>query len=110
MIDVLVDMTALNTGNRERGIGRYVHSLCLALAARKSWLPEYPGLLGGQLQIAGLVRHRGKPEGAQDPTLLFAGDYSINTSGLRDQRHKLERRLFLGGFVRRMDARLVHLP
>ncbi len=63
MIDVLVDMTALNTGSRERGIGRYVRSLCLALAARESWLPKYPGLLGGGLSIAGLVRHWGKSEG-----------------------------------------------
>jgi glycosyltransferase involved in cell wall biosynthesis len=110
MIDVLVDMTALNTNSRERGIGRYVRSLCLALAAREGWLPRYPGLLGGQLRLAGLVRHRGKTEGAQDPTLLFAGDYDIDTSGLHYQRHKLERRLFLGGLLRRMNSRLVHLP
>ena len=57
MIDVLVDMTALNTGSRERGIGRYVRSLCLALAARESWLPQYPGLLGAELRVSGLVRH-----------------------------------------------------
>lgn len=110
MIDVLVDMTALNTGSRERGIGRYVRSLCLALAARGSWLPQYPGLLGGQLKISGLVRHLGKTEGAEDTSLLFAGDYSIKTSSLRYQRHKLERRLFMGGLLRRMSARLVHLP
>ncbi len=65
MIDVLVDMTALNTGSRERGIGRYVRSLCLALAARESWLPKYPGLLGAQLSVSGLVRHLGKAEGAE---------------------------------------------
>jgi glycosyltransferase involved in cell wall biosynthesis len=110
MIDVLVDMTALNTGSRERGIGRYVRSLCVALANRQSWLPQYPGLLGAQLSVAGLVRHFGKSEGAEDPTLLFAGDYSIKTSGLRYQRHKVERRLFLGGLLRRMNSRLVHLP
>jgi glycosyltransferase involved in cell wall biosynthesis len=110
MIDVLVDMTALNTGSRERGIGRYVRSLCVALSSRERWLPQYPGLLGGGLSIAGLVRHLGQSEGAQDPTLLFAGDYSIKTSSLRYQRHKLERRLFMGGLLRRMDSRLVHLP
>jgi glycosyltransferase involved in cell wall biosynthesis len=110
MIDVLVDMTALNTGSRERGIGRYVRSLCLALAARESWLPQYPGLLGAQLSVSGLVRHRGKAEGAQDPTLLFAGDYSIKTSSSRYQRHKLERRIFMGGLLKRMNSRLVHLP
>lgn len=110
MIDVLVDMTALNTGSRERGIGRYVRSLCLALAARESWLPKYPGLLGAQLSISGLVRHLGKTEGALDPTLQFAGDYSIKTSSSRYQRHKLERRVFMGGLLKRMNSRLVHLP
>lgn len=110
MIDVLVDMTALNTGSRERGIGRYVRSLCVALANRQSWLPRYPELLGADLKVAGLVRHLGKSEGAEDSTLLFAGDYSIKTSSLRYQRHKLERRLFLGGLLRRMNSRLVHLP
>jgi glycosyltransferase involved in cell wall biosynthesis len=110
MIDVLVDMTALNTGSRERGIGRYVRSLCLALAAREGWLPKYPSLPGAQLSISGLVRHLGKTEGAQDPTLLFAGDYGIKTSSLRYQRHKLERRAFMGGLLRRMNSRLVHLP
>lgn len=110
MIDVLVDMTALNTGSRERGIGRYVRSLCLALSARQSWLHKYPGLLGEGLAIAGLVRHLGKREGADDPSLQFAGDYSIKTTSLRYQRHKFERRLFLGGLLRRMDSRLVHLP
>jgi len=110
MIDVLVDMTALNTGSRERGIGRYVRSLCVALSNRKSWLLQYPGLLGAELSVAGLVRHLGKSEGALDSTLLFAGDYSIKTSSLRYQRHKLERRLFMGGLLRRMNSRLVHLP
>jgi len=110
MIDVLVDMTALNTCSRERGIGRYVRSLCSALASREDWLPQYPQLLGAQLSLAGLVRHRGKSEGAADPTLLFAGDYRIEPSGLRDERHKLERRLFMGGLLRRINSRLVHLP
>jgi glycosyltransferase involved in cell wall biosynthesis len=110
MLDVLVDMTALNTPSRKRGIGRYVRSLCLTLAARADWLPKYPGLLGRDLTVAGLVRHLGKREGARDDTLQFAGDFSIKTSGLRYQRHKLERRLFMGGLLRRMDSRLVHLP
>jgi glycosyltransferase involved in cell wall biosynthesis len=110
MIDVLVDMTALNIGSRERGIGRYVRSLCLALANRQSWLPQYPELLRADLSIAGLMRHMGSSQGAADPTLLFAGHHGIKTSGLRDQRHKLERRLFMGGLLRRMNCRLAHLP
>ncbi len=110
MIDVLVDMTALNTGSRERGIGRYVRNLCLALANRESWLGSYPNLLGAGLTISGLVRHLGKSDGAQDPSLLFAGDYSIKTSAMRYQRHKVERRLFMGGLLKRMQSRLVHLP
>lgn len=109
MLDVLVDMTALNTRNRERGIGRYVRSLCLALSERADWLDKYPGLLGRELSVAGLVR-LGKPEGAQDDTLKFAGDYSIQTSFWSDERHKAQRRLFMGGMLRRMGSRLVHLP
>lgn len=110
MIDVLVDMTALNTGSRERGIGRYVRNLCLALATRDSWLGKYPNLVGARLTISGLVRHHGKSDGAQDPSLFFAGDYSIKTSSMRYQRHKVERRLFMGGLLKRLQTRLVHLP
>jgi glycosyltransferase involved in cell wall biosynthesis len=110
MIDVLVDMTALNTTSRERGIGRYVRSLCLTLADRERWLPKYPGLPGAALTVAGLVRHMGKVEGALDPSLRFAGDYSIKVSDLRYQRHKLERRLFMGSLLQRAETRLVHLP
>jgi glycosyltransferase involved in cell wall biosynthesis len=110
MIDVLVDMTALSTGNRERGIGRYVSSLCRELARRQGWLHKYPGLPGAELGIAGLIRHRGQAEGAVDPSLLFAGAPDITTSGLRDQRHKLERRLFVGGLLKRAECRLAHLP
>jgi glycosyltransferase involved in cell wall biosynthesis len=110
MIDVLVDMTALNTGNRERGIGRYVRGLCEALARRGSWLLQYPELPGAKLQISGLVRHFGEATGAVDPTLRFNGDAGIVTSDLRDQRHKLERRLLMGALFERLQARLVHLP
>ena len=110
MIDVLLDMTALNTGSRERGIGRYVRSLCLALAERGSWLPKSPGLLGAELELSGMIRHRGKREGAIDPSLLFAGDYSLKTGSLRYQRHKLERRFLMAPLLKRLQARLVHLP
>jgi glycosyltransferase involved in cell wall biosynthesis len=110
MIDVLVDMTTLNTGNRERGIGRYVRSLCHEFASRNAWLHEFPGLPGAQLELAGLVRHRGASAGAADSTLTFAGDPSLETSGLGDQRHKLERRLFMGGLLQRVQCRLAHLP
>jgi glycosyltransferase involved in cell wall biosynthesis len=110
MIDVLIDMTALNTGSRERGIGRYVRSLCLSLAERARWLHEYPSLPGAGLELSGLVRHLGSSVGALDPSLRFAGDYRIKTSSLRYQRHKLERRLFMGSLLKRVDCRLVHLP
>ncbi len=107
MIDVLLDMTALNTGSRERGIGRYVRNLCVALAARSSWLAQYPDLESAALNVVGLVRHHGATEGALDPSLLFAGDRGVPT--INYQRHKLERRLFLGGLARRTGARLLHL-
>jgi glycosyltransferase involved in cell wall biosynthesis len=110
VIDVLVDMTALNTPSRERGIGRYVHSLCAELARRHTWLDRYPGTPGRELEIAGLVRHRGGVTGALDPTLSFAGDATIRTGGLQYQRHKLERRLFMGSLLARAQSRLVHLP
>lgn len=110
MIDVLLDMTALNTSSRERGIGRYVRNLCLALAERSSWLERHPGLPGAQLKIVGLTRHFGAPEGALDPTLRFRGNGAAETGGLRYQRHKLERRLLLGALLKRVPSRLVHLP
>lgn len=106
MLDVLVDMTALNTPSRERGIGRYVKHLCRALAARESW-PDAPG---HRLRIAGLVRHRGRAVGAIDDSLQFAGDPRIQVNNLQYQRHKLERRLFLGGLARRVGPKLLHLP
>jgi glycosyltransferase involved in cell wall biosynthesis len=111
MIDVLVDMTALNTPSRERGIGRYVHCLCSALATRTTWAHKYPGLeRAAELSIVGLTRHRGPLQGALDPSLGFTGDASLKTSGLGYQRHKLERRLFLGGLLNRAEPRLAHLP
>jgi glycosyltransferase involved in cell wall biosynthesis len=110
MSDVLVDMTALNTESRERGIGRYVRSLCGVLATREQWLAKYPSLPGASLTISGLTRHRGKLEGAEDPSLTFAGNHDIETKGLHYQRHKLERRLFMGGLLKRAGSRLVHLP
>ncbi|HEY4104141.1 MAG TPA: glycosyltransferase family 1 protein [Polyangiaceae bacterium] len=100
MFDVLVDMTALNTPSRERGIGRYVKGLCRALAARA---PD-------ELSIVGLTRHHGSLDGALDSTLQFAGDPSIAVGDWQYQRHKLERRLFIGGLAQKSGARLLHLP
>ncbi len=108
MLDVLVDMTALNTPSRERGIGRYVKSLCRALAQRDEW-SEAEGAIP-PLQIAGLTRHRGTLAGAVDDSLQFAGDASIRVSSAQYQRHKLERRVFLGSLARQSGARLLHLP
>ena len=107
MLDVLIDMTALNTPSRERGIGRYVKHLCRALAARDTWseAPSDP-----HLRIAGLTRHRGRVRGAVDESLQFSGDPRILVGTWQYQRHKLERRLFLGGLARRVAPRLLHLP
>jgi glycosyltransferase involved in cell wall biosynthesis len=110
VLDVVIDMSVLNTQSRDRGIGRYVRSLCRELAQRERWLAEYPGLPGAQLSLAGLVRHRGALDGALDAGLSFDGDYSIDTSGMHYQRHKLERRLFMGSLLHRVPSRLVHLP
>jgi len=100
-MDVLIDMTALNTPSRERGIGRYVKGLCRALALRTR---------RDDLQLTGLVRHRGRVAGALDPTLQFTGDPSIRVSDLQYQRHKMERRLFLGSLAKRTGTRILHLP
>jgi glycosyltransferase involved in cell wall biosynthesis len=108
VIDVLIDMTALSTCNRERGIGRYVRSLCTELASRENWLD--PAMPGAKLDLAGLVRHYGRLAGAVDPTLRFGGDPTRPVSGLRDQRHKLERRLMMGSLLQAVDCRLAHLP
>lgn len=110
MLDVLIDMTALNTPSRERGIGRYVRNLCLALAAGRSARSEPAAGKAHELSLAGLVRHRGPLPGAVDESMQFAGDPSIRVSTMQYQRHKLERRLFLGGLARRTGARLLHLP
>lgn len=110
MIDVLIDMSALNTESRERGIGRYVRSLCGALAARAGWLHEYRGLPGAELSVCGLVRHCGRTDGALDPSLSFSGPDQLRARGIHYQRHKLERRLFMGSLLRRSGSRLVHLP
>jgi glycosyltransferase involved in cell wall biosynthesis len=107
MLDVLVDMTALNTPSRERGIGRYVSNLCQALAQRAEWADSEPG---AALEIAGLIRHCGGARGALDESLQFQGDPRIRVSSWQYQRHKLERRLFLGGLARRIGPRLLHLP
>jgi glycosyltransferase involved in cell wall biosynthesis len=74
--------------------------LCRELAARDGSSPS----------ISGLIRHRGSLRGALDPSLAFTGDRSITTSNLQYQRHKLERRLFLGTLARRTGARVLHLP
>ena len=108
MLDVLVDMTALDTPSRERGIGRYVKHLCRALAARDTWPAEVTA--GRTLHIAGLVRHYGSALGAVDESLQFAGDPRIRVSPLQYQLHKLQRRLFLGGLARRVGPKLLHLP
>ncbi|MEO6599705.1 MAG: glycosyltransferase family 1 protein [Polyangiaceae bacterium] len=109
MLDVLVDMTALNTPSRERGIGRYVSSLCHALAQRGDW-PDSERGAGPALEIAGLIRHCGPARGAIDASLQFQGDSRLRVTSMQYQRHKLERRLFLGGLARRIGPRLLHLP
>ncbi len=101
-LDVIIDMTALNTPSRQRGIGRYVASLCHALAHTSE---ERRGL-----RVAGLVRHMGSPTGAIDPTFGFSGDAELEVTSLRYQRHKMERRFFLGTLARATGARLLHLP
>lgn len=109
-IDVLIDMTALDTGNRERGIGRYVRSLCGELHRRGEWIGKYPDLPGRDLRLAGLMRRRGRIDGAIDPDLAYTGDPNLVVSGSHDERHKLEKRLFFGSLLKRAGCRLAHMP
>ncbi|HET7544663.1 MAG TPA: glycosyltransferase family 1 protein [Polyangiaceae bacterium] len=108
MLDVLVDMTALNTPSRERGIGRYVKHLCRALAEREIW-PE-TARAAPHLKIAGLTRLCGPIPRVLDETLQFVGDPEVRVSNWQYQRHKLARRLVLGSLARRVGPRLLHLP
>jgi glycosyltransferase involved in cell wall biosynthesis len=101
MTEVLVDMTALDTPSRHRGIGRYVAGLCGALAR----VARPQGLV-----VAGLVRHKGAVRGAVDPTLGYGGDPELVVAGAQYSRYKMERRLFLGGLARRTGTDLLHLP
>jgi glycosyltransferase involved in cell wall biosynthesis len=109
MIDVLIDMTPLNSGSRDRGIGRYVRSLCGALARREEWLSRYPVLARRSLSLAGLTQHKGSSASALDFSLSFPG---TSTAVTREayQRYKLERRLYLGRTARASRARILHLP
>ncbi len=100
-LDVIVDMTALDTPSRHRGIGRYVTGLCGAFRN----MGERRGL-----HIAGLTRHRGSAVAAVDPTFTFAGDPGKEITSMGYQRHKMGRRLSLGTLARRTGARLLHLP
>lgn len=99
MVDVIVDMSTLNTPSRQRGIGRYVSGLCGALAERST----------NQLSIAGLVRHRGSVDGAVDPSLSFGGHDASSPGAIGYGRYKMERRIFLGTLAHRTGASLLHL-
>lgn len=98
MVDVLIDMTALTTTSRHRGIGRYVSGLCTALAQ----------LAPKELSLAGLIAVHGS-ENITDPSLSFTGDGAREPTSLGYSKHKMARRLFLGTTARRTGARLLHL-
>lgn len=104
-MDVLVDLSSLHTPSRERGIGRYVRGLASGLVALRG---SGDGAVTG-LRLGGLVRHAGAVGGAVDESLTFDGDPAVLARKKPYGRHKLERRLFMGGLVRRTGARLLHL-
>lgn len=99
MADVLIDMTAMDTPSRQRGIGRYVRGLCDALVRLAP---------GRGVSLTGLRRLRGGA--VLDPSLRYEGDPALRLTSLGYQRHKLERRLLLGAATRQAGARLLHLP
>jgi glycosyltransferase involved in cell wall biosynthesis len=100
--DVLVDLTALDTPSRFRGIGRYTAGLAAGLAELAA-----EGRTG--IRLAGLIRNGFGRRPATDPTLRYRGDPSLRPSELQYLRWKMTRRLAMGTQAARAGARLLHL-
>ncbi len=98
-MDVLFDLTPMDTRSRFRGIGRYAYELGRALAA------EHPG----DLSIAGLVAPAGPASTATIPQPVYAGRKDLSPDRAVDQRMARHRRLRLASTVHRTGARLLHL-
>jgi glycosyltransferase involved in cell wall biosynthesis len=100
--DVLVDLTALDTPSRFRGIGRYTAGLAGGLAALTA-----EGRL--DLRVAGLTRNGFDRRPPVDPTLGYRGDPGLRPSERQYLRWKMTRRLAMGTQAARAGARLLHL-
>lgn len=100
--DVLIDLTALDTPSRFRGIGRYTAGLAGGLAELAA-----EGRLG--LRVAGLTRNGFDRRPPVDPTLGYRGDPGLRPSEGQYRRWKMARRLAMGTQAARAGARLLHL-
>lgn len=101
--DVLIDLTAMDTPSRFRGIGRYTLSLAGAMAEMAA-----EGCL--DLCIEGLVRYGPGPAGPlTDPTLGYSGNPDLRPSDWQYYRYKMMRRLSMGTLAARTGARLLHV-
>jgi len=101
-LDVLLDLTPLDTPSRYRGIGRYVRGLARALAA----LPATPQ---PGLTVAGLIRSRPGRGPLVAPTLRYAGDPARPPGWLDYATYLAGRRVALGTLAHSAGARLLHL-
>ncbi len=100
--DVLIDLTALDTPSRFRGIGRYTAGLAGGLAELAA-----EGRLG--LRVAGLTRNGFDRRPPVDPTLGYRGDPGLRPSEGQYLRWKMVRRLAMGTQAARAGARLLHI-
>jgi glycosyltransferase involved in cell wall biosynthesis len=97
-LDVLVDLTPLDTNSRYTGTGRYVHELAVSIAALSD--RERHGLA-----IGGLVALDG--DAAVGP-LVWNGSREVRWPASREVAWLMARRLRLPGTLRRIRPRLFH--
>jgi len=97
-MDVLVDLTPLDSAVRYRGIGRYVASLGAALG-------DLLAADGSSMSLAGLTALSGM---RLDAALRWQGDPGFRTYPSCHRVYRWKRRLLLGRVAARSGARLWH--
>lgn len=98
-MDVLFDLTPLDTPSRYRGIGRYATELGKALAE----------LNPADLVVGGLTSAQGPAERAILDTPVYAGRPDLRPVGRNQTRMRRNRRYHLARLVRESGARLLHI-
>lgn len=98
-MDVLFDLTPLDTPSRYRGIGRYAAELGKALAE----------LSPTDLVVGGLTNAQGPPERAILGTTVYTGRPDLRPVGRNQTRMRRNRRYHLARLVQESGARLLHI-